>query len=77
MFLIIKVNVLIDKVILGYIETVTGPQNKKKKNYRRGFQLMKNFEQYGCLTKKKCQFKLYTMVRNIFNICRGRCKFPL
>ena len=38
---------------------------------------MKNIDHYGCLTKKNCPLKLYTMVRNTFNIRGGRCKFPL
>ena len=33
-----------------------------------GYQLMKNVDLYGCLTKKNYQLKSFTMVRNTFDI---------
>ena len=57
MFLTIKVNFLIDKVIWGYIETVTGPWNQKR-IIEGGYQLMKNVDHYGCLIKKKLSVEI-------------------
>ena len=52
-------------VILGYIETVAGPQIKE---IYRGYQLTKNVGHYDCLTKKNCQLKLSAVARNTLNI---------
>ena len=71
MFLIIKVNVPIDLIILQ--DTSKKLQGRRiKKNYRGGYQLMKNAGHYGCLTKKYCNLKQSTVARNTFNIRRGR-----
>ena len=53
MLLIIEVNFFNRfKVVLGYTETVTA-----RRIIERGYQLMKNVAQYGCLTKRYCQLK--------------------
>ena len=56
--------------MLGYIETITGPYNKKSMDW--AYQLMKNVGYYGCLAKTNCQLKSLTMARNTFKLRRGR-----
>ena len=69
MFLITKVNVSIDlRLFQGTLKHLQA--RRIKRNYRRGYQLMKNVGHYGCLTKKNCQLKLSKMARNTFNILR-------
>ena len=71
MFLIIKVNVPIDfRRFYGKLKPL---QSSRMKKFTEGaYQLMKNVDHYGCMTKKNCQLKSSTMARSFFNIRRGR-----
>ena len=71
MFLIIRVNVSIDlRLLHGTLKHLQA--RRIRRNYREGYQLIKNVGHYGDLTKKNCQLKLSKMARNTFNILRGK-----
>ena len=66
-----KVNVLIDlRLFQGKLKPLQA--RRIKKNMERGYQLIKNVDHYGCLTKKNCQFKSPTMATTSFDIRMGK-----
>ena len=77
MFLITKVDFRFElRLFLGKLKPLQARRIKKK--MKGGYQLIKNFDHYGCLTKENFQLKPSTMARSSFKIRRERsCKFPL
>ena len=64
MFLTIKVNFLIGKVRVG--QGTLKPLQARRIKKEGGYQLMKNVDHYGCLTKKKMSVETVYNGQNYF-----------